>query len=109
MAETYKVLAQANPDAGTLTTLYTVPSGTAVVVSTLVVCNQSAFTITYRVAVAVAAATDTAKQYLVYDASLKANSSDTLTFGVSMAATDVMRVYAGNGSVSFNLFGVEVT
>jgi len=42
MPTTYKVLGQSAPSATTATTLYTVPSATSAVVSTLVVANRAA-------------------------------------------------------------------
>ena len=108
MATTYKVLGQSNPAATTLTTLYTVPASTSAVCSTLAICNQGASAL-YRVAISPAAAPLAAAQYIVFDATI--NSLDTmfLTIGTTLAATDVVSVYAGTATVSFNLFGSEVT
>ena len=88
---TYKVLGQSNPSATTLTTLYTVPSATSAVVSTITIANQTSTAATYRVSIRVAGAADTAKQYVAYDISLPGNATDTLTLGVTLAATDVIR------------------
>lgn len=108
MASSYKVLGQAIPAATTNTDLYTVPAGVGAVCSTLSICNQGIST-NYRVAIRVAGAAITAKQYLVYDAYVNANETVLLTVGVSLAATDVVTVYAGTANVSFNLFGAEVS
>ncbi len=51
MPTTYKVLGQVNPSATTATTLYTVPSATSTVVSTITICNQASSAATYRIAV----------------------------------------------------------
>ena len=108
MATTYKVLGQSNPAAVTLTTLYTVPASTSTVVSTITVANQAATAATYRIAVRIAAAGISAAQYLAYDVSLPANATDTLTLGVTVAATDVISVYASTATMSFNAFGSEI-
>ena len=108
MATTYKVLGQSNPAATTLTTLYTVPASTQTVVSTITVANQAATAATYRIAVRIAAAGISAAQYLAYDVSLPANATDTLTLGVTVAATDVISVYASTATMSFNAFGSEI-
>jgi len=108
MATAYKTLGQVIPAATTLTTLYTVPAATSTVVSTLCICNQGVST-TYRVSVRIAGAGDTPKQYLIYDAPLNQYDSTLLTLGISLAATDVVSVYAGTANVSFNLFGGELT
>lgn len=108
MAATYKVLGQVNPAATTLTTLYTVPSATSSVGSTLTVCNQGLST-TVRVAVRPAGAAIDPKHYIVYETPVGANDTLFLTIGTSLATTDVVSVYAGTANVSFNLFGSEVT
>ena len=107
MADTLKVLGQSNPSATTLTTLYTVPAATTAVCSSIVVCTQAASAGTFRVSVRVAGAADTAKQYLYYDTAIAANDTFVATIGVSLAATDVVSVYASSATMSFNLFGVE--
>jgi hypothetical protein len=108
MATTYKVLGQSNPSATTATTAYTVPSATQAVVSSITVCNQAATAATYRIAVRPAGETLAAKHYVAYDISLPANSSDTLTLGISLAATDVITIYASSANLSFNVFGTEI-
>jgi long-subunit fatty acid transport protein len=49
------------------------------------------------------------QHYLVYDSAIPANDSITLTLGLSLAATDVVSVYAGNANLAFQLHGVEIT
>lgn len=109
MATTYKVLGQSNPAATTATSLYTVPAATSTIVSTITVCNQAASAGTYRIAVRIAGASLAKAQYLVYDASLSANSTDTITLGITLAATDVVTVYASTADFSFSAFGTELS
>jgi hypothetical protein len=109
MATNYKVLGQVNPSATTATTLYTVPSATQSIVSTLTVTNQTATAGTYRISLRVAAAADNAKQYIAYDVSLPGNATDTLTLGVTLGAADVITVYASAATFSFNAFGSELS
>jgi len=109
MAITYKVLGQSNPSATTATTLYTVPSSTSTVVSTLNVCNQAATAGTFRIAIRPGGESLVAKHYISYDTSIPANDSITLTIGITLATTDVVTVYASSSTMSFNLFGSEIT
>lgn len=109
MPTTYKVLGQLNPAATTATTLYTVPAATQTVVSTITVTNQAASAATYRIAIRVAGAALTASQYIAYDVSLPANSSDTLTIGLTLGATDVITVYSSSATMSFNAYGSEIS
>ena len=108
MATSYKVLGQVNPAATTATTAYTVPVATEAIVSRIVVANQAATAGTYRIAVRPDGDTLAAEHYLAYDISLPANTSDTLTLGVTMDATDVITVYASSTDFSFNIFGSEI-
>lgn len=109
MANQYKVLGQVNPSATTLTTLYTVPANYSSVASTLTVCNQAASAATYRIAIRPAGATVENKHYIAYDGALPANDTVGLTLGMTLAQTDVVSVYASTSTVSFNLFGSEVS
>ena len=109
MADATKVLSQTIPSVTTLTDSYTVPGATTTVVSSFVVCNQAGTDASFRISVAVAGAADTPKQYLYFDLPLPANDTFAGTLGISLAATDVVRVYASSANLSFNFFGVEVT
>jgi len=106
MTTTYKVLGQVNPAATTLTTAYT--AAQPAVISTISICNLGTST-TFRIAVRVANATIDSKQYIVYDTTVDSYDSVFLTLGVTMAATDVLSVYAGTSNLSFSVFGTEVT
>jgi hypothetical protein len=108
MATTYEVLGQSAPSAATDTALYTVPSATNAVVSTLSVCNRGVST-TFRVAVRPAGATLANEHYIVYDNFVNAGDAVFLTLGITLAATDVVTVRAGTADMSFSLFGSELT
>jgi len=104
----YKILGQSAPSATTSTDLYTVPASTEVIVSSLVVANRSATTATYRVSVSSDGAALTNSQYLVYDATITGNETVALTLGITLNSSDVIRVYASTGDLSFNAFGTEI-
>lgn len=107
MSVNYKVLGQVAPAITTLTTLYTVPAAKESVASTLTICNRGAAT-TFRIAVRPAGAAIDPKHYQTYNAPLDAGDSVFLTLGLTLAATDVVSVYAGSADVSFSLFGSEI-
>ena len=108
MATTYKVLGQSNPAATTLTTLYTVPSATNTVISSITVANLAATSATFRIAVRPAGASIANSQYIAYDITLGASDTTVLTMGVTMNATDVLSVYASSATVTFSAFGSEI-
>jgi len=109
MATSYKVLGQLAPSATTATTLYTVPSATDAVVSTIVVCNRDAATATYRIAVRPDGATLANQHYIAYNVTVGASDSTTITLGLTVNAGDVIEVYASTANLSFNAFGTEIT
>lgn len=109
MPTTYKVLGQTAPSATTNTTLETVPSATQAVVSTISVCNRAATSATYRIAVRPAGAALSNEHYIAYDAPIAANNTTFITVGVTLAATDVITVYASTANLSFNAFGSEIS
>lgn len=120
MATAYKVLAQTGSSgstgngsqtltATTNTNLYTVPSATSTVVSTITVCNQAATTATYRIAIRPAGASIAAQNYIIYGASVNANDTTILTIGLTLATTDVVTVYSSAATVSFSMFGSEIS
>jgi len=103
------VLGQSNPSATTATTLYTVPSATSTVVSTITICNQTATAATFRIAVRPAGATLAAQHYVAYDVAVGASDSTALTLGLTLATTDIITVYASTATVSFAAFGSEIS
>ena len=109
MAETLKVLAQSAPSATTLTDVYTCGSSGGATVSSVYLANRSATATTFRVSVAIAGAGNTNAQYLYYDIPIPGNDTFVATVGVTMANTDVLRVYVAAATVSVNVFGVEVS
>jgi hypothetical protein len=110
MATVYKVLGQSAPTAATATSLYTVPSATSTIVSSINVVNTHASTADIiRIAIRPAGATLANQHYIVYGISLSAGATFTYTSGVTLATTDVITVYSTNGTSSFNAFGSEIS
>jgi hypothetical protein len=107
MTTSYKVLGQLAPGAESFTTLYTCPSSTETICSTMAVCNRGA-TASFRVAVRPLGATLEDKHYLIYDNWV--NNSDTifLTLGLTLSASDIVTVYSNSPDLSFSMFGTEI-
>ena len=108
MPVTYKVLAQSAPSATTATDIYTVPSSTAAVISSIVVANRNSTAATYRIAVRPNGASLANQHYLAYDVAVAGGDSTTLTLGITVDAADVITIYASNANLSFNVFGSEI-
>lgn len=109
MATTIKVLGQSAPAAATATTLYTVPAATSTVCSSLTVANRAATASTFRVAVRPAGATLANQHYVCYGVTVPGGDSFAATLGLTLAATDVVTVWASSADLSFGLFGEETT
>lgn len=109
MPSSYKVLGQSAPSATTDTTLYTVPSATDTVVSTITVSNRGSASGTFRIAVRPAGAAIANQHYVVFDAPCAAKDTLALTLGITLDATDVLTVRASSADFSFNAFGSEIT
>jgi hypothetical protein len=92
----------------TYTTLYTVPASTSTVVSTISVSNQTTSAAQYRIAIS-ATTTPTLAEMLVFDGTVAANDTITLTLGVTLPATKNIMVNANSPEISFAAFGSENT
>ena len=109
MTVSYKVLGQSNPTINTQTQLYATPASTNTIISSLTICNQSTSNATYRIAVQPANAAITSKHYISYDTLVPSNDTIALTLGMTLSANDVVSVQANSSTVSFSLFGTEIT
>jgi len=52
--------------------------------------------------------TTAAKHWIVYGATVGASDSILLTLGLTLAAGDLVRVYASSANMSFSAFGSEI-
>jgi hypothetical protein len=109
MANAYKVLGQSAPSATTDTNVYTVPSATEAVVSTIIVANRAATAGSFRIAVRPNGASISNLHYIAYGVAIAANDSTTLTLGITLDAADVITVYCSSADMSVNVFGTEIT
>jgi hypothetical protein len=108
MATSYKVLGQSAPAATTDTNIYTVPSATEAVISTIFVCNRGSEAATYRIAVRPNGATIANEHYIAFDATVAAEETIAITTGITIDAADVVTVRASTADLSFSVFGSEV-
>ena len=108
MATVYKVLGQVAPNATTETTLYTVPALKSAVVSTFTVTNRSSTLTTFRVSVSVGGGATAAKDYIYYDLTIAGYDTFAATYGLTLGAGDVVRVYSTTNTLSFSIFGQEI-
>lgn len=94
--------------AGALTDLYTVPASTQTVVSTITATNLTTSATSCRVLVLPSGQTAAAKNFIVFDGTLPANSTEAYTLGITLAAGDKIQVASDTANVSFSAFGSEI-
>ena len=92
---------------GLNTTLYTVPSLTSTVVSSIVVCNLGLNEHTFRIAIG--NGTITLKDYIYYDLTIAGNDTFFCTAGITMATGNTIIVQANATDVVFSAFGSEIS
>jgi hypothetical protein len=108
MTTNYKVLGQLAAGSVTNETLYTVPSATETIISTLTVCNRGTASASYRIAVRPDGTALGNNHYVAYDASIPGNDTIALTLGISLNAADIVATYASNANLTFSAFGCEI-
>ena len=109
MAETIKILAQADIGAA-LADLYTVPASTSAVISSIVIANRSGSTRTFTLKAAPGGAADSTAHTLYAAVPLSKNNTFVATIGMTLAATDKLRITAdAAGALSVTVFGTEYT
>jgi hypothetical protein len=102
----YKVLGQLASTTSAVA-LYTCPSSTETVISTLTICNREAATNTYRIILRPDDETLADKHYLAFDVIIAPNDTTALTLGITMDAADKLYVSASDTNLSFSAFGSE--
>lgn len=108
MATTYKVLGQLLSNSASLTAIYTAPSSTNTVVSTITVCNQANTSASFRIAVVPSGQSIAGKNYINYDTPVPGNDSIALTLGITLSANDSIQANSSTNTVSFSAFGCEI-
>ena len=118
MPEIYQVVGQTVGTASitTYATWVTVPSATTYVLSTLLICNTAASSATYSIAIQktsddayTSTSTPAAKDWIIKGAAIPASDTITLTIGLTLEATRVIKVASSAVTVTFAAFGAVVT
>lgn len=110
MATTYKILGQIAPASTAVTDLYTVPTGTQVVVSTITVCNLSTAAQSFRLATTTGGAPASA-DWVYYNLSVPTADTFAASLAVTLDAADKIKVQSGStGTVfAYQVYGAEIT
>ena len=109
--EITKILGQDVPSViNTEKTLYTVTGGNQAVISSIIVTNQDAGAITFKIAIVPDGSNTTtaAKHYIRFDKVIAIDKDEDIKVGITMDEFGEIRFEANNVNVSFNAFGVEL-
>lgn len=109
MATTYRVLGQLACTDNTEQTVYTVPSSTQTIISTIVCVNRSDIASSFKIAVRPSAdSTTTEKHYIFYDIDVNPKSSFVATIGVTLQAGDKIISHTSGSQNGVSIFGSEI-
>ena len=111
MANAYKVLDQSKiAAADTFENGYTVPSDTECIVSNIIVTNiGTTASADYSIKIVPSGETSGDQHYIVKDATIAPSSTDSLTWGITLAAADKFSIAADSTDVVIAVFGTEIT
>lgn len=107
MATTYKVLGQLASTTSAVA-LYTCPSSTQTVISSIVISNRGAASDTFNIILRPNDEALANKHYIAYNTPIAANNVLALTLGITMDAADVLYISGGTTGLSFSAFGSEI-
>jgi hypothetical protein len=110
MATVRKILGQLVPAAANTEIVYTVPADTEAVVSSIMCANLA--TSSDQFSVGIVAEADGAlglKNIVYYNIPIGGNNTFVATVGITLAAGDSVHVLSNAGSMSFSVFGQEIT
>jgi uncharacterized phage infection (PIP) family protein YhgE len=110
MPTVYKILGQQCPANTNETTLYTVPSSTSTIVSSLTISNITSTAANATVNIKQGGSSSSNANTLMKTVEVAANSVNAFTLGITLSATDVVSVTSGtNNALTFQLFGSEIS
>jgi hypothetical protein len=110
MPTNYKVLGQAAPANTNNADIYTAPSGTQAVVSTIAIANTGLVGASARMYVRVGGATASAANAIFFDVPVPSNSTNALTLGITLGPSDVLTVRSSiANALTFHAFGIEIS
>jgi len=85
MPTIYKVLAQSAPSSTSIANVYTVPSSTNTIISTLMICNRATVNASYNIAVVPGGAAIANQHFIAF----KANTTGVNNLGFTLFGTEL--------------------
>jgi len=94
---------------GTYATLYSTGASTTAVISSIIICNEATSAVTVRIGIAASAGTPASGSFILYDRTIPANDTLTLTAGFALGNTKFIRVSSSAATVSFTAGVSEIS
>jgi hypothetical protein len=109
MPFTYKTLGQAAPSSTSNVDIYTVPSATQAVVSSIVVCNTTAEGTSFRIFQRIDGATAGTANAIAYDVDIAGNALVSIELKLTLDAADIISVRSATANaLTFTVNGSEI-
>ena len=109
MAEEYKILGQISPPSASWADLYTVPSSTQAVLSTISICNTTSASSSFQIALRPNGDALDIKHYIAFNSAVPGYDTLFISIGATLGDTDVVSVYGLTASLAFQAFGTEIS
>jgi hypothetical protein len=107
MPSVYKILGTQRTSTNDV---YTVPSATSAVVSTIFVCNRGVGSATYSISIRPTAATTEANEHFIAsEVTISGNDTITITAGIALSADNTIKFTTSSSNLSISAFGTEIT
>jgi hypothetical protein len=109
MPFTYKTLGQAAPSSTANVDIYTVPSATQAVVSSIVVCNTTAEGSSFRIFQRIDGAAAGTANAIAYDVDIAGNALVSIELKLTLDAADVITIRSATANaLTFTVNGSEI-
>lgn len=107
LSDLVNILAQLVPGAAVEAVLFTVPAKGKSRIQELIVCNRSATPATFRFSISQLGAPTATKDYIYFDLPIPGNDTFSNEMGLTLNATDTLRVFASTANLTFTLLGAN--
>ena len=109
MAFIYKTLGQARPSDLTAVNIYTVPSSTQTIISSIIICNVTNAATTFSVYQRTSGSAVGESNAIAFNQTIPAYSTTTIEAKLTMSSTNILSVETGNSSsLTFTVNGTEI-
>ena len=100
---------QGTTSTSTYATLYNTTASTTAIISGIVVCNEAASPVTFRIGIQTSASGPTSGKWIAYDATVSANDSLIINVPISLGNTKYIMISSSANTCSFTASVAEMS